>query len=335
MDFSIGNLISGAVGAVAISGISGMLSSVAGAVGSALSGAMAALGVVDVDEDGELDIDDDELFENVFKLIVGASIVTFGLGLPNTKSNCDDSSENIKEVNLNLEKRYILEKTYVPPKKTYISGETYITKKTTGLEPIPEYMNDNINLHKLPGEYKLEYLVKGVYDSCILPFKDHMTLVGNCYGLTPEYAELYGDFSAGMLAETELTVSITGIKSAKNIISGNFNSESEFIAGSGIGNLGKTSYVKSSEISEKTIKELRKKWGQKGIDAFEKAKNKGIVGAEGQNGIKKLKGPGIKKGTKIYNYEIKVKNKEYGDYRILGYEDAEKIVFDYFRRGMH
>ncbi|NFG61440.1 MULTISPECIES: hypothetical protein [unclassified Clostridium] len=44
----------------AISGICGMFSSATGTIGSALSGAMAALGVVDVDEDGEFDIDDAE-----------------------------------------------------------------------------------------------------------------------------------------------------------------------------------------------------------------------------------------------------------------------------------
>ncbi|AAK81299.1 MULTISPECIES: hypothetical protein [Clostridium] len=95
-------------------------------------------------------------------------------------------------------------------------------------------------------------------------------------------------------------------------------------------------YNNPSEITPKAIKDIKKKWGQKGIEAFEKAKNKGIVGAEGQNGIKKLKGPGMKKGDKIYTYEIKVKNKEYGDYRILGYKNSNgEIIFDYFRKGMH
>ncbi|AOR25009.1 hypothetical protein [Clostridium taeniosporum] len=345
MDFSIGNLISGAVGAIAnvatavvntvnsaISGISGMFSSVAGAVGPALSGAMAALGVVDVNEDGELDIDDaEEFLEEKFKLLVGASIVRFGSGLPNTKSNCDDSYENIKEVNLNLEKRYILEKTYVPPKKTYISGETYITKKTTGLEPIPEYMNDNINLHKLPGEYKLEYLVKGVYDRFSLPFKEHMTFVANCYGLTPEYAELYGDFSVGMLAETGLTVSITGIKSAKNVISGNFNSESEFIAGSGIGNLGKgetgAGLSSTRSIDSKVLKELKKM----GLDKkFNNAMNKGLAPRrEGTSGIIKLtENEIVNKGGYEYVYKIKVP-KAGGHTRVYGrINESGELIFD-------
>ncbi|WP_315081018.1 hypothetical protein [uncultured Clostridium sp.] len=48
--------------------------------------------------------------------------------------------------------------------------------------------------------------------------------------------------------------------------------------------------MKSSEISEKAIKSIKKKWGQKGVDAFEKAMNKGIVGTEGQNFDKAIKG---------------------------------------------
>ncbi|MCY9518040.1 hypothetical protein [Paenibacillus apiarius] len=36
------------------------------------------------------------------------------------------------------------------------------------------------------------------------------------------------------------------------------------------------------------------------VDAFEKARGKGIVGPEGESGIKLLKGKGIKKGDKIY-----------------------------------
>ncbi|KIL07018.1 hypothetical protein SR42_12470 [Clostridium botulinum] len=78
--------------------------------------------------------------------------------------------------------------------------------------------------------------------------------------------------------------------------------------GSGKSGSNETSHVQSSEISEKAIKSIKKKWGQKGVDAFEKAMNKGIVGAEGQNGIKSLKGKPYK-GK--YTHEIKVKNKEY------------------------
>ncbi|MGN2337635.1 hypothetical protein ACTFIN_05860 [Clostridium cagae] len=101
MDFSFGNLVKSVVGAVAkvanavvntvksaISGISGMVSSAAETIGSALSGAMAALGVVDVDEDGELDIDDaEEFLEEKFKLLVGA----FMQGVKNLESHSKDT----------------------------------------------------------------------------------------------------------------------------------------------------------------------------------------------------------------------------------------------------
>ena len=94
---------------------------------------------------------------------------------------------------------------------------------------------------------------------------------------------------------------------------------------------GRTSVT--SIISEKALKNIKKKWGQKGIDAFKKAMNKGMVGSEGQSGIKKLKGNPLK-GK--YTYEIKVKNKEYGDYRIYGYQDGDgTIIFDYFDKGLH
>ncbi|WP_252225245.1 hypothetical protein [Clostridium sp. ZBS2] len=261
MDFSVGNLVKSVVGAVAkvANAVVNKLSPVAkgggilgGIAGAIVGVAEAVLGVTaefaNACEDGEIDDEEaEELLEDVFKLLVGAFIFSFGSGSSSTESKCDDSSQSLKGVNLNLEKRYI-------SKKTYISGETYITKKPTGLEPIPEYKNDNIKLHSLPGEYKLEYLVKGVYDRTILPFKEHITFVGECYGLTPEYAELYGDFSVGMLTEAGITASISGIKSAKNIISGNFSAESEFIAGSGIGNLGNRTGKAIEDLSSKALK---------------------------------------------------------------------------------
>ncbi|MHB9941512.1 hypothetical protein CF065_07755 [Clostridium sporogenes] len=92
----------------------------------------------------------------------------------------------------------------------------------------------------------------------------------------------------------------------------------------------------SSSIGNKALKQINKKWGKKGVEAFEKAANKGIVGAKGQNGIKVLKGGGIKIGGKTYTHEIKVLNKEYGDYRIFGYiDEAGKFIFDQFSKGLH
>ncbi|WP_242974146.1 hypothetical protein [Clostridium cagae] len=67
-----------------------MFSSAAGTIGSALSGAMDALGVVDVDEDGDLDIDDaEEFLEEKFKLLVGDFIGMFG----SDSSHCDSREE--------------------------------------------------------------------------------------------------------------------------------------------------------------------------------------------------------------------------------------------------
>ncbi|MCI8749476.1 MAG: hypothetical protein HFH67_16730 [Lachnospiraceae bacterium] len=87
------------------------------------------------------------------------------------------------------------------------------------------------------------------------------------------------------------------------------------------------------EISDKALKDVKKKWGQKGVDAFKKAMDKGIVGPEGQNGIKQLKGKPYK-GK--YTHEIKVKNKEYANYRIYGYKNTNgNLIFDYFAKGLH
>lgn len=103
-------------------------------------------------------------------------------------------------------------------------------------------------------------------------------------------------------------------------------------------------YKKSSEgkenlsdsIDDKALKQIKKKWGNKGVEAFKKAADKGMVAARGQNGVKVLKGGGIKIGGKNYTHEIKVLNKEYGDYRIFGYVDETgEFVFDQFQKGLH
>jgi RHS repeat-associated protein len=98
-----------------------------------------------------------------------------------------------------------------------------------------------------------------------------------------------------------------------------------------LGALGSTARF---SIGEKALKEVSKKWGQKGLDAFYKSANKGIVNSQGQNGITVLKGNVEKNGVQ-YTHEIKVLNKEYGDHRILGYiNDAGEYVFDWFRKGL-
>ncbi|WDQ32656.1 RHS repeat-associated core domain-containing protein [Paenibacillus marchantiae] len=92
----------------------------------------------------------------------------------------------------------------------------------------------------------------------------------------------------------------------------------------------------SDSISSKAFKQIFKKWGKQGVDAFVKAANKGLVGSQGQNGIKLLKGDGLSIGGKTYTHEIKVLNKDYGDYRIFGYlDEAGKFIFDQFKKGLH
>ncbi|WP_258049779.1 hypothetical protein [Clostridium weizhouense] len=79
MDFNIGNLVSGVVGGIA---------KVANAVGNALSAVAKSEGIIgsfagvaavlaNVCEDGEID-EEEELLEEVFKLLVGALIPRFG-----------------------------------------------------------------------------------------------------------------------------------------------------------------------------------------------------------------------------------------------------------------
>lgn len=67
---------------------------------------------------------------------------------------------------------------------------------------------------------------------------------------------------------------------------------------------------------------------------LKEAANKGLVGSKGQAGIKKIN-PNSNIGMK-YTYEIKITNKQYGDYRIFGYKTSDgKWIFDYFRKGLH
>lgn len=70
------------------------------------------------------------------------------------------------------------------------------------------------------------------------------------------------------------------------------------------------------------------------MELFKKAANKGLVGATSQSGIKKIT-PNSKIG-KQYTHEIKIINKQYGDYRIFGYKTKSgEWVFDLFREGLH
>ena len=71
------------------------------------------------------------------------------------------------------------------------------------------------------------------------------TQIGLINGMEPKWAKLYGEFSAGMLLENFTAVTINGVKAYKNLKTGQVISESEFIAGSGLGSAGnKASKVK-------------------------------------------------------------------------------------------
>ena len=76
------------------------------------------------------------------------------------------------------------------------------------------------------------------------------------------------------------------------------------------------------------IKEITKKLGERGLQKFQAAASKGIVGGQGQSGLKRIVGVTIRGIS--YLYEIKVLG-EFGGYRIFGYlNDVGTIIFDYF-----
>ncbi len=88
-------------------------------------------------------------------------------------------------------------------------------------------------------------------------------------------------------------------------------------------------------IQHDTYNEVVNKYGKSVVEKFVNSMKKGIVGKEGENGIKYLK-DGINRGNTTYHYEIKVKGK-FGDFRIFGNYDETSghIIFDKFDRGEH
>ena len=85
-----------------------------------------------------------------------------------------------------------------------------------------------------------------------------------------------------------------------------------------------------SWIKHGTYNELRDTLGKEGVEKFIKAASKGIVGAEGENGIKLIGGKGIEEAGKLYKYELKVFGKGTSHYRILGNYDEKTghIIFE-------
>ncbi|WP_252237279.1 hypothetical protein [Clostridium sp. ZBS17] len=110
MDFSVGNLVKSVVGAVAkvATAVVNKLSPVAkgggilgGIAGAIVGVAEAVLGVTaefaNAYEDGEIDDEEaEELLQDVFKLLVGAYVATFGFG--SSENDCDDDGHVHTEI---------------------------------------------------------------------------------------------------------------------------------------------------------------------------------------------------------------------------------------------
>lgn len=97
-------------------------------------------------------------------------------------------------------------------------------------------------------------------------------------------------------------------------------------------------YKFSEAISSKAVKAISKQFkgkeGEKVLQLFKDAADKGMVGGTNQSGIKSIT-PSSTIG-KEYTHEIKITNAQYADYRIFGYKTKTgEWIFDLFRRGLH
>jgi len=63
----------------------------------------------------------------------------------------------------------------------------------------------------------------------------------------------------------------------------------------------------SGWIKHSVYNEIRNRFGKEGVEKFIEAMNKGIVGLEGESGIKALSGQGIKIGNQFLNMKQKLK----------------------------
>ncbi|MNN33866.1 hypothetical protein D3C81_1476410 [compost metagenome] len=96
----------------------------------------------------------------------------------------------------------------------------------------------------------------------------------------------------------------------------------------------KAAYTITADATKAIFKHWGKTNGKKAVDAFTKSAAKGFVSKEGANGIKQI--TGFSKNGKWYSVEIKVKNKQFGDYRVYGYKDkAGNFIFDFFDKALH
>lgn len=92
-----------------------------------------------------------------------------------------------------------------------------------------------------------------------------------------------------------------------------------------VGEAGAARNAVKGWIKRETYQEIRSTLSKEAQKKFSDSMKKGIVGAEGANGIKKLKGNGIDG----YMYEVKIKG-SYGGWRLLGNMDEKTghIVFE-------
>ena len=90
-------------------------------------------------------------------------------------------------------------------------------------------------------------------------------------------------------------------------------------------------------IKHGTYNNMRNTIGEKGTNLFINAMNKGLVGATNQSGIKMLSGQGVKIGNTYYQYEVKLLDKNFANYRLYGNFDKDlgTIVFTTFGKALH
>lgn len=122
--------------------------------------------------------------------------------------------------------------------------------------------------------------------------------------------------------------SIEQSKTQKNLATGMFVAGMISPSGKGKATVnGVKSWIKHGIYNE-----MRETLGEKGVAKFVKAMGKGFVNEFGENGIKNLTASPIKKGGKLYCYELKVFGKGMGHYRALGNFDEKTghIIFTIF-----
>lgn len=103
-----------------------------------------------------------------------------------------------------------------------------------------------------------------------------------------------------------------------------------------IGGASRAGYTITKEATEAIMSLWGKTTGKKAVQAFSKSAAKGFVSTKGANGLKDITSAGLKKNGNKYTVEIKVKNKEFENYRIYGYKNDEgNYVFDWFDDALH